>query len=342
MPVELPNGNSPEDQIVNIGVTATLAAFLFASTACVGTDSSTAPDVTHLTSAATSRPNGSDPSAAPRTAEPSVPSSSTGPGLSGLAVLSDDFTKYSSITDLLANITSAGGGTGDRRTVLYSDGGTGGGLVELDKTVLYNGHATMKYNQPGGTAASPELFAYLPNNESLTHIWYRVKVRFSSGFTTTGTLVNSANAYKLISWGWNGDKYNGSGRIEISNTDQYMLYENMQQGGTLAGGGQYLMAGRISTEWTDGGWYDYIVEVDHSQPTGVIRLWRAKDGQPPVYQGQAIEKMNDGSPVPALTYISVGLNFNQVRAPNQNQAVWWGEWEVVDGTQHPNPFGVSH
>jgi hypothetical protein len=30
-----------------------------------------------------------------------------------------------------------------------------------------------------------------------------------------------------------------------------------------------------------------------------------------------------------------------VRAPNQTQALWWGEWEVVDGTQHPNPFGVA-
>jgi hypothetical protein len=52
-----------------------------------------------------------------------------------------------------------------------------------------------------------------------------------------------------------------------------------------------------------------------------------------------LEQMNDGSPMPLLSYISVGLNFNQVRA--QSQAVWWGEWEVVDGNQHPNPFGVT-
>jgi len=244
--------------------------------------------------------------------------------------------KYSSITDLLANITSLGGGTGDHSTVLYSDGGTAGGLVELDKTMPYNGHATMKYNQPGGTASTPQLHVYFP---STTHIWYRVKVRFSPGFTTTGTLTNSANAYKLISWGWSGA--DGSGRIEITNTTQYQLYENVQTGPSLIGGGTYLHAGSITTEWSDGGWYDYIVEVDHSQPTGVIRLWRSKDGQTPVYQGQTVEKMNNGSPMPALTNIGVGLNFNQVRAVGQNQALWWGEWEVVDGTKHPNPFGLA-
>jgi len=259
----------------------------------------------------------------------------TGPGLSGFAVTSDDFTKYASTADLLHNITSNAGGTGDPHTSLYSDGGNAS-LVELDNTVRYNGHATMKYNQPGGVDLTPQLYAYF---SGLSHIWYRVKVRFSPGFTTTGTLTNSANAYKLISWGWSGA--DGSGRIEITNTSQYELYENVQSGPSLAGGGAYLAAGTVSTEWTDGGWYDYIVEVDHTQPNGVIRLWRAKDGQTPVYQGQTQEKMNNGSLMPPITHISVGLNFNQIRAAGQNQALWWGEWEVVDGAQHANPFGVS-
>jgi len=194
----------------------------------------------------------------------------------------------------------------------------------------------MKYNQPGGVMSTPQLFVYFPAS---THIWYRVKVRFSPGFTTTGTLANSSNAYKLLSWGWNGA--DGSGRLEITNTTQYELYENVQSGPSLIGGGTYLTAGSISTEWTDGGWYDYIVEVDHTQPTGVIRLWRAKDGQAPVYQGQTQEKMMNGSPMPPLVNVAVGLNFNQIRAANQTQALWWGEWEVVDGNQHQNPFGVG-
>jgi hypothetical protein len=233
----------------------------------------------------------------------------------------------------MSYITVNAGGTGAWNNSFYSDG-SNANLMQLDSTVLYNGHPTLKYNQPGGQMATPELYAYFP---ARNHIWYRVKVRFSPGFTTTGTLTNTSNAYKLLSWGWTGAS--GSGRIEITNTTEYQLYENVQTGPTLIGGGAYLHAGAISTEWSDGGWYDYIVEVDHSQPVGVIRLWRAKDGQTPVYKGQTLEQMNDGSPMPLLSYISVGLNFNQVRA--QSQAVWWGEWEVVDGNQHPNPFGVT-
>ncbi len=271
----------------------------------------------------------------PPAATPSTPSNFSGPGLTGLAITSDDFTKYSSTADLLNNITANAGGTGNWKTSLYSDG-QNGNLVELDNTVRYNGHATMKYNQPGGVMSTPTLHAYF---SGVNHIWYRVKVRFSPGFTTTGVLTNSANAYKLISWGWNG--VDGSGRIEITNTSEYELYENVQTGPSLIGGGAYLQAGRITTEWSDGGWYDYIVEVDHTQPTAVIRLWRSKDGQTPVYQGQVLERMNDGSSMPAITNVAVGLNFNQVRAPGQNQAVWWGQWEVVDGNQHANPFGVS-
>jgi hypothetical protein len=252
-------------------------------------------------------------------------------------LVSDDFTKYSSTADLLHNVTSnISGGTGDVHTSLYIDG-VAAYLVELDSTpeARYHGHATMKYNEPGGTGATPQLHVYFP---STTHIWYRVKVRFSHGFTTTGTLTNSSNAYKLLSWGWSGD---GSGRVEITNTTEYELYETVQSGGSVTGGGAFLTAGGITSEWTDEEWYDYIVEVDHTQPTGVIRLWRAKDGQTPVYQGQMPETMMNGSAMPALTNIGVGLNFNQVRAPGQSQAIWWGEWEVVDGTKHPDPFGVA-
>lgn len=60
-----------------------------------------------------------------------------------------------------------------------------------------------------------------------------------------------------------------------------------------------------------------------------------------VYQGQTQEKMMNGSPMPPLVNVAVGLNFNQIRAANQTQALWWGEWEVVDGNQHQNPFGVG-
>jgi hypothetical protein len=340
--VGFPNGASTEDHPVTVSPSRVLASLLLGFvTACVGADSSktasgltdpSAIDLGHTKDSAITKTSVSTPPAA---VTPAVSSNSTGAGLTGLGVASDDFTKYASTADLLNNITSNAGGSGSTVTALYHDG-VDARLVELDKTVLYNGHPTMKYKQPGGVADTPKLGVYF---SARRHIWYRFKVRFSPGFSTTGTLTNSSNAYKLIAWGWGGP--DGSGRIEITNTTQYQLYENVQSGPSLIGGGKYLMAGNITTEWTGGGWYDYIVEVDHTQPTGIIRLWRAKDGQTPVYQGQMQETMNNGSMMPPLTNISVGLNFNQIRAPGQTQAVWWGQWEVIDGTQHPNPYGVS-
>jgi len=37
----------------------------------------------------------------------------------------------------------------------------------------------------------------------------------------------------------------------------------------------------------------------------------------------------------------LGLNFNSPRAVGQNQALWYGQWEVVDGSQYSNPFNLN-
>ena len=338
--VGFPNGNNLKDWIMQLRAVV-LAALILNSVACTIADGNKSGAPTDLTGIpTTSHPDtGISATTTPTAAVPVSIATGNFPGLSGLAVISDDFTEYAGTPQLMARITlNNPGGTGPAHGSFYGDG-INASLASIDPSVLYNGHQTLKLSQPGGVANTPWLAVGLPT--PLTHIWYRAKIRFSPGWTTTGTLSNSANAYKMLSWGWSGADGDGSGRLEISNTAQYELYENVQTGPSLIGGGNYLEAGSISTEWTDGAWYDYIIEIDHTQPIGVIRLWRSKAGQPPVFIGETQEKMNNGSPMPALTGISVGLNFNQVRAPNQSQAVWWGEWEVVDGTQHSNPFGVS-
>jgi hypothetical protein len=205
--------------------------------------------------------------------------------------------------------------------------------------VQYNGHATLKYNQPGGSSASPSLEAYFPNGKTLAKMWFRAKIRFSPGFTTTGTLSNSANAYKLLGWGWN--TYDGSGRLEITNTSQYDFYWTPLSNGSGLGGGAHTSGGSISTEWSDGGWYDYIIECDFSQGTsGVARVWMARDGQTPVLRATSSGTIG-GKTLPGLDYVALGLNFNQVRAAGQTQAVWYGQWEVVDGVAHPDPYKLG-
>ena len=255
-------------------------------------------------------------------------------------MLSDDFSKYASTAAFLANVSTNIGGTGSPSTSLYDDGGNAN-LAQIDPSVLYNGHSTLKYNQPGGTDASPT-FSVDFRTGSLTKMWFRAKIRFSTGFTTTGTLTNSANAYKLLGWGW--DTEDGSGRLEITNTSQYDFYWNIQSKstGALVGGGQHSSPGSVTTEWTDGGWYDYIVGCDFSQGTsGVCRVWMARDGQTPVLRATTNGTMSNGGALPGINRVSLGLNFNQVRTASQTQALWYGEWEVVDGSQHSDPYGLG-
>ncbi|HXC25854.1 MAG TPA: Ig-like domain-containing protein [Gemmatimonadaceae bacterium] len=261
-----------------------------------------------------------------------------GSPVSSLSFLSDNYTEYANTAAFQARVSSNIGGTASPGTALYTDGANAS-LAAIDNTVLYNGHQTLKYNQPGGVANSPELWVGF--SQTLTHLWFRAKIRFSSGFTTAGTLTNSANAYKLLGWGWNN--YYGSGRLEISNTNQYQLYWTAlaESNSATVGGGTTGIAGNITTEWTDGGWYDYIIEVDYSQgPTGTARVWMAKDGQTPVLQTTSSGTMQGGAPLPTLNQIMLGMNFNQTRAAGQTQALWYGQWEVIDGSQHANPYNL--
>lgn len=263
-----------------------------------------------------------------------VASGGGGGGLSGLAFTYDDFTGYANTAGFLANVTvNNPGGTGPSSGAFYDDG-TYASLASIDESITYNGHHTLKLSQPTGVANTPT-FAH--SFTSTTHIWYRVKVRFSPGWTTVGT-GGGASAYKMLSWNWSA--YDGSGRLELTLTNEYQLYENVQSksGGALVGGGTYLLDGHITNEWSDGNWYDYIIEVDHSVKPGFIRLWRALEGSTPVFQGEEPQTMDDGSFMPPLTAIYMGLNYNQPRTAAQ--ALWWGQWEVVDGTAHTNPFGV--
>ena len=262
----------------------------------------------------------------------------TPPSTTNLAFESDSFTQYANTAALLANVSSAIGGTGNPGSVTYNDGySKTGSLLLIDTTVKYNGHQTLRYTFPGGTQQYPGLWA----NFATTHkiIWYRVAARWSPGWTTTGT-NSGANAYKLLGWGW--DTYDGSGRVEITNTTQYQLYWNFQAKvtGAVLGGGPDSVAGNIVNEWTDGAWYIYVLMVDFSQPKGVAKLWIYKDGTTPVLRARTSGGLTSGAALPNLTGVMIGMNFNQTRAANQTQYIWWGKWEVVDGTAHPNPFGL--
>jgi hypothetical protein len=251
----------------------------------------------------------------------------------------DDFTAYSGTSALQNNISTVAGGQGSWDGSVYKDG-RNGSMAEIDKTVLYNGHQTLKYNQPGGTAATPELWAYLPNNHMLKKMWLRIKVRFSPGFTTYGITPGQSNAYKLFGWAWDGA--DGSARIEFTNTNQYVFTWGVtSSSNTMVGPAVETNDGpHVNSEWTDGKWYDYIIYYEQTSATTVRqRWWLAPDGQTPVLKGDISGSMQKGN-VPLLNRVMFGLNFNSERPASESQAIWYGQWEVVDGSQYSDPFGI--
>lgn len=261
-------------------------------------------------------------------------------GLSGQQVVGDDFSTYSDQAALYrAFDTATRGGTAAPGTALYNDGWISN-LVSLDKTTLYHGHATMKYTQPGSTGATPEVYVYFPNHRTLNSMWFRAKVKFSPGYITTGTLTNSASAYKLFGWGWKD--YNGRGEVAITNTDEYQMgWGSTNNGITLAGASE-VGAGRITDEWKANQWYDYIMQWEvTSSTTAVSRVWISKEGESPVLRGVAVGTTVNGGSLPVVNRVALGENFNQMRAIGQDQAVWYGQWEVIDGEQFRNPYNLS-
>ena len=92
-----------------------------------------------------------------------------------VAYAADDFTSYASTTALR---TAVGNGTTYRADVENAS------LVTLDSTVTFEGHNTMRYDFPADSAATPQVAPIV--SPVLESVWFRVRIKFVSGFTTTG------------------------------------------------------------------------------------------------------------------------------------------------------------
>lgn len=255
-------------------------------------------------------------------------------GLSPLRIAGDDFTGYAGLTANLQkvitpNIGGAGGGT-----LIYTDG-VGAKLASIDTTIQYNGHPTLKNSQGPGTPNTAELWAAVPPTKNL---WFRTKLRFSPGWTNTGS-ASTANAYKMLGMAW--DTYDGSLRLELANTSQYQLYwgPTQKSSGAALVSVVYGDMKNTTTEWTDGGWYDYIINLDFTQPTGVAKVWRCKDGQTPVLTGTSATSMtNPANPWPNINQVMISMNLNQ--SLTKSQSINYGQWEAISGIDHPNPYNL--
>ncbi|HET6232064.1 MAG TPA: hypothetical protein VFE05_18465 [Longimicrobiaceae bacterium] len=184
----------------------------------------------------------------------------------------------------------------------------------------------------------------------LDDMWLRWKMRFEPGWTTSGPdPAGSADSYKLAFFQWEG--FDGRGELQFSNGTDYVTGVGVQERG-----GAYLPYlemplpgsapdfGRVTTEWTDGEWWEYAI---HYRKTGersaVFQYWRRRltrggriDPGGWTYHGMEMR----GSPTPRVAKVELGANKNKNNPRDLH--LFWGPWEVVDGSRHPDPFALPN
>ena len=246
-------------------------------------------------------------------------------------IRSDDFTKYRTTADLKRVI-----GTDRTYTeVLHAE------LLALDRDVRFNDHPTLRLDQPGGVRDTPELFVNLP--KSVDSFWFTMTIRYSPGWSDTGTLLReqSSNAYKLIGWGW-AHGYEDRGTLDFSNTNEYQLSMGLKPAGASGGGiFEIVRAGHTTDEWDSGEWYRYIVHFERVTSDSMrARLWISRADATPVLRGDlrvAVPERLGGAPL--VDRVQFLYTFNQVRRTDQKQSIWLGEWKVF-GPDARDPLHV--
>ena len=218
--------------------------------------------------------------------------------------------------------------------------------VDITQDPTFGNVARITFAQSDETGFSPKLARTLP--QALDRVWFRFRVKFAPGFTTAGPYpVGHANSYKLAFWTWEG--FGGRGQIEFSNTTQYIIGLGVNSGGTyfrynetpLPGS---LSWGSVTTEWTDGEWWEYVVYYEKTGATSARNhLWRRRltnggviANNPFTYWAVEIS----GSTTPRVRAVDLGPIKNKSNPTTMH--LYWGPWEVVDGSAYPNPFGMPN
>lgn len=193
---------------------------------------------------------------------------------------------------------------------------------------------------------SPQMHKVLP--VPLDKVWWRFRIRFSVGWTAVGSGgVSTGNAYKVAHMYMPGGGAAGRTRVDIENTTQINFgfgfpgrsYTQTAQSGNWSG--------TVNTEFTDGQWYEFIFYHEKlGVTTGRTRWWRRKLTQGgtivdnPFFFAQIdATGATSADTFPQIREIAQGINKN--RSNDQTQYIYWGPWEVVDGSIYPNPFGVG-
>lgn len=97
-----------------------------------------------------------------------------------------------------------------------------------------------------------------------------------------------------------------------------------------------------SGEWDSGEWYEYLqhtLELNAQQVR--YRHWWRKVGDPWILQFDDTYTAVAPKFIPNFSAFCLNLNFNQYRDPDSARSNNIAEWEVVDGSVYPDPYGLG-
>lgn len=177
----------------------------------------------------------------------------------------------------------------------------------------------------------------------LDRMWYRWRMRYGPGWTTAGPdPAGHNNAYKVAFWTWAA--HNQRGHLAIINTTQYEVnFAASDRGGRPLEYRERQLPGspslgRVTTEWTDGRWWEFVVFYEKTGPTSARQHhWMRRLTPSPgmwTYTGFEVA----GAETPRVDAVELGANKNKNNPADMH--IDWGPWEVVDGSRFPNPFRV--
>ena len=250
------------------------------------------------------------------------------------AVVGDDWKAYTSKADLRAS----GKFWWFRSEDVYN-------YVDLVQDPAFGQVARVTFQQSTDIGWAPSIDeGFAP----LDKMWYRYRMKYQPGWTTAGPLPSGhANAYKVAFWLWDG--YSGRGQIELSNTDEYILGFGVNNNGsylqyterTLPGSTTF---GRVTTEWTDNEWWEFVVYYEKTGATSARQHWwkrRLTNGGAIASNAWTYVGMEfTGATTPRVRGITLGANKNKSNA--STMYLYWGPYEVVNGAQYPNPWNMPN
>jgi|GEM_PF-712617 len=202
-----------------------------------------------------------------------------------------------------------------------------------------------RVTQPGGTTATPQMHKALPT--SMNKMWLRYRVKFSSRWTPNGSGSGPAH-FMLAQWNWGSHLRFGG--LDIQNTSyipQFSVKDRRTNGWVRFNESSLSpdwTLGSITDEWNSQEWYEFVVYYEKLSDTSARQhLWKRKltsNGQVTNGPWQYAGLQATSAPVPNIASITFGAEKNRVTPSTQH--VFWGPWEVVDGSRYNNPWGMPN